>query len=94
MGYNSLDDSFIETMGMVRSQYCLEVGTKLAEVRSKRSELQERELAAEHEFNRIDIRAFQDGIMVHDFVVPTVGGVIAAREPIMRIVLSTDSLLV
>ena len=54
-----------------------EVGKDLAEIRPKISELVERKVAAEDQLKRIDIRAPQDGRVLH-LEVHTVGGVVAA----------------
>ena len=70
-----------------------EVGKDLAETRAKVSELIERKVAAEDQLKRIDIRAPQDGI-VKQLTVHTVGGVIAAGDPIMLIVPDADALTV
>ena len=70
-----------------------EVGKELAEIRAKKSELVEKRVTAEDQLKRIDIRAPQDGA-VHQLTLHTVGGVIAAGEPIMLIVPANDSLVV
>jgi HlyD family secretion protein len=71
-----------------------EVGRELADIRAKVSELAERQVAADDQLKRIDIRAPQDGF-VHQLTVFTVGGVISAQgEPIMLIVPETDALTV
>jgi len=70
-----------------------EVGKELAETRSKVSEFVERKIAAEDQLKRIDIRAPQNGI-VKQLSVHTIGGVIAAGEPIMLIVPDADTLTV
>ena len=70
-----------------------EVGRELREVEAKTGELVERRVAAEEQLKRIDIRAPQDGT-VHQSAVHTVGGVIAAADPIMLIVPDADSLVV
>jgi HlyD family secretion protein len=68
-----------------------EVSTELREVQAKIAELVERQVAAEDQLKRIDIRAPQDGI-VHQSIVHTVGGVIAAGDPLMLIVPESDDL--
>ena len=70
-----------------------EVGKELAETRSKVSEFVERKIAAEDQLKRINIRAPQNGI-VKQLSVHTIGGVIAAGEPIMLIVPDADTLTV
>jgi HlyD family secretion protein len=66
---------------------------ELAEIRSKTSELVEKNVTAQDQLKRIDIRSPQDGI-VHQLAVHTVGGVINAGEPIMLIVPQADMLIV
>jgi HlyD family secretion protein len=71
-----------------------EVTKELAEIRSKRAELAERQVAAEDQLRRTDIRAPQDGV-VHQLSVHTVGGVITPQgDPIMLIVPEADALVV
>jgi HlyD family secretion protein len=70
-----------------------EVAKELAEIRGKTAELVERQIAAEDQLKRIDIRSPQDGI-VHQLAVHTVGGVINAGEPLMLIVPEGDELTV
>lgn len=70
-----------------------EVGKDLAETRAKVSELVERKVAAEDQLKRTVIRAPQSGI-VKQLAVHTVGGVIAAGDPIMLIVPDADALTV
>ncbi len=69
------------------------VGDELADVRAKISELVEREVAAEDELKRIDIRAPQGGT-IHELAVHTLGGVIKAGDVIMEIVPDEDHLSV
>ncbi len=71
----------------------VDVGKDLAEIRSKKSELVERRVAAEDQLKRIDLIAPQDG-KVFQRTVHTVGGVIQAGEPVMLIVPDADSLIV
>jgi HlyD family secretion protein len=68
-----------------------EVGKELAEVRGKLSELVEKQVGAEDQLKRVDIRAPQDGA-VHQMTVHTVGGVITPSEPLMLIVPRADAL--
>jgi HlyD family secretion protein len=70
-----------------------EVAKELAEIRGKTAELVERQVAAEDQLKRIDIRAPQSG-MVHQLAVHTVGGVINPSEPLMLIVPEGDELTV
>jgi HlyD family secretion protein len=69
-----------------------EVGKDLADTSAKLSEYVERKVTAEDQLKRVDIRAPQDGI-VHQLSVHTVGGVVAAGEPIMLIVPTADHLI-
>lgn len=62
-----------------------EVGSELREVQAQIGEYTERRVAAEDELRRIDIVAPQSGT-VHQLAVHTVGGVVAAADPIMLIV--------
>ena len=66
---------------------------ELREVEGRIAELSERRLAADDQLKRIEIRSPQAGI-VHDLNVHTVGGVIAAGEPIMQIVPTGDQLAI
>lgn len=68
-----------------------QVGKDLREVEAKIGELVERKIAAEDQLKRVDIRAPQTG-QVHELSVHTIGGVIAAGEPIMLIVPDGDKL--
>ena len=70
-----------------------EVGKDLAETRTKVSEFVERKVAAEDQLKRVDIRAPQNGI-VQQLTVHTIGGVVAAGDPIMLIVPDTEALTV
>jgi HlyD family secretion protein len=70
-----------------------EVGKELSEIRGKSSELRERQIAAEDQLKRIDLRAPQDGF-VHQLTVHTVGGVVTAGEPVMLIVPDNEALIV
>lgn len=70
-----------------------EVAAELREVQARIAELVERRVAAEDQLRRIDIRSPQDGI-VHQLMIHTIGGVIAAGEPIMMIVPVSDELTV
>ncbi|HEY4136574.1 MAG TPA: HlyD family type I secretion periplasmic adaptor subunit [Alphaproteobacteria bacterium] len=70
-----------------------EVGKDLAEIRGKTSELIERQVAAEDQLKRIDIRSPQEGV-VHQLAAHTVGGVIPPGTPIMLIVPEGDALAI
>ena len=69
----------------------MEVGKDIAEIRGKKSELNERRIAAEDQLKRIDIVAPQDG-RVFQRNVHTIGGVIQAGEALMLIVPDADAL--
>ena len=70
-----------------------EVGKELRDTDAKIDEFSERKIAAEDQLKRVEIRAPQDG-RVHQLAVHTVGGVIAAGDPIMLIVPDADALIV
>ena len=70
-----------------------DVAKDMREVDAKFGEFVERKVAAEDQLKRIDIRAPQDGTVLESKV-HTVGGVIAAGDPIMLIVPDSDNLLV
>ena len=70
-----------------------DVAKELRETDSKIGEYVERKITAEDQLKRTDIRAPQDGI-VFQSTANTVGGVIAAGDPIMLIVPKSDNLLV
>jgi HlyD family secretion protein len=63
----------------------------LKEAEARINELVERKIAAEDQMRRIDIRAPVTGI-VHQLTVHTIGGVIAAGDPIMLVVPQSDVL--
>ena len=69
------------------------VAEELSDVRAKIAELSEREIAAEDQLKRIDIRAPQTG-RVHQLAVHTIGHVITPGETIMLIVPDNDELSV
>ncbi len=68
-----------------------DLGKELADIRGKLSELHEKQIAAEDQLKRIDLRSPQDGF-VHQLTVHTVGGVITASEPVMLIVPDGEAL--
>jgi HlyD family secretion protein len=70
-----------------------EVNKELRETAEKIAELQQRRIAALDQLKRIDIRAPHDGV-VHQLAVHTVGGVIAAGDPLMLIVPEEELLVV
>jgi HlyD family secretion protein len=71
-----------------------DVAKELRETDAKIGELLERQVAAEDQLKRIDIRAPIDGV-VHQSIAHTVGGVITANgDPIMLIVPKSDKLIV
>lgn len=75
----------------IDEQFRTEVIQDLRDVQARTAELAERRVAAHDKLARIDIRAPVDGI-VHELTVNTVGGVIAAGEPLMLIVPGDDEL--
>ena len=74
-------------------EFTSDVAKELRETDSKIGEYVERKVTAEDQLKRIDIRAPQDGV-VFQSTANTVGGVIAAGDPIMLIVPEADTLLV
>jgi HlyD family secretion protein len=70
-----------------------DVANELRDIDSKIGEFVERKVTAEDQLKRTDIRAPQDGI-VFQSTANTVGGVIAAGDPIMLIVPESDKLIV
>jgi HlyD family secretion protein len=70
-----------------------DVAKELREIDGKIGEYVERKVTAEDQLKRTDIRAPQDGI-VFQSTANTVGGVIAAGDPIMLIVPESDNLMV
>ena len=70
-----------------------DVAKELREIDSKIGEYVERKITAEDQLKRTDIRAPQDGT-VFQSTANTVGGVIAAGDPIMLIVPESDNLTV
>jgi len=70
-----------------------DVAKELRDIDSKIGEFVERKVTAEDQLKRTDIRAPQDGI-VFQSTANTVGGVIAAGDPIMLIVPASDNLMV
>ena len=70
-----------------------DVAKELRETDSKIGEYVERKVTAEDQLKRTDIRAPQDGI-VFQSTANTVGGVVAAGDPMMLIVPESDNLLV
>jgi HlyD family secretion protein len=70
-----------------------DVAKELRETDSKIGEYVERKVTAEDQLKRTDIRAPQDGT-VFQSTANTVGGVVAAGDPIMLIVPESDNLLV
>jgi HlyD family secretion protein len=70
-----------------------DVAKELREADGKIGEYVERKVTAEDQLRRTDLRAPQDGI-VFQLTVNTVGGVVAAGDPVMLIVPAADNLLV
>jgi HlyD family secretion protein len=70
-----------------------EVGKDLADIRAKIAELAEKQIAAEDQLKRVDLRAPQSGT-VQQLEIHTVGGVITAGQAVMLIVPDQDKLVV
>ncbi len=70
-----------------------EVAGELREIQAKTAELVERQIAAEDQLRRIEIRAPQSG-RVHQLAVHTVGGVIGPGDVLMLVVPVADDLTV
>ncbi len=70
-----------------------EVTTELRDVEPRIAQLRERQVAAQDVLRRADIRSPISG-RVHQLTVHTVGGVVAAGEPVMMIVPGADELIV
>jgi len=68
-----------------------EAGKELADIRARMAEQREKQISAEDQLKRTDLRAPQDGF-VHQLTVHTLGGVVTAGEPIMLIVPDDDDL--
>ena len=74
-----------------RPKGCAPKSGNVADIRGKIAESVEKEVAAEDQLKRVDIRAPQSGY-VHQLSVHTVGGVVAPGEQMMLIVPSVDLL--
>ncbi|KAA2235068.1 HlyD family type I secretion periplasmic adaptor subunit [Salinarimonas soli] len=70
-----------------------EVAKELRDIQSKMVELVERQVTAEDQLKRIDVRSPQTG-RVHQLAVHTVGGVVSPGEPMMLVVPKSDELTV
>ncbi len=70
-----------------------DVGKDLAEIRAKIAELAEKQISAEDQLKRIDLRAPQSGT-VQQLDIHTVGGVVTAGQPVMLIVPDQERLVV
>lgn len=70
-----------------------EVATELRDVNARQGELQEREVTAQDQLNRIELHAPIGGL-VHQLAVHTIGGVITPSEVLMRIVPQNTDLTV
>jgi HlyD family secretion protein len=70
-----------------------EVLKELRETEAREGELIEKQVAAEDQLKRVDIRAPQAGV-IHQLTVHTVGGVVDASQPILLIVPQNDKLVV
>jgi len=77
----------------VDQEFTSDVAKELRETDSKIGEYVERKVTAEDQLRRTEIRAPQDGV-VFQTTANTVGGVVAAGDPIMLIVPESDTLLV
>ncbi len=77
----------------IDQDFASDVAKELRETDSKIGEYVERKVTAEDQLKRTDLRAPQDGV-VFQSTANTVGGVIAAGDPIMLIVPETDTRLV
>jgi HlyD family secretion protein len=69
-----------------------EIITDLRETQAKAAELMEKRIAAEIRLKRTEIRAPQSGT-IHQLAVHTLGGFVAAGEPVMFIVPQQDELI-
>ncbi len=70
-----------------------DVGKDLAEIRAKIAESAEKQIAAEDQLKRIDLKAPQSGT-VKQLEIHTIGGVVTAGQPVMLIVPDKDKLVV
>ena len=70
-----------------------DVNTELRDVQTKIAELEEKRIAAEDELKRLDIRAPRSG-RIFDLAFHTIGGVVKAGEPILKIVPTDDYLVI
>lgn len=77
----------------IQQDWRSEVAKELRETEAQTAELEERKIAAEELLRQTDIRAPQNG-RVHQLAIHTVGGVVTAGEPIMKIVPTADKLTV
>jgi HlyD family secretion protein len=77
----------------VDQEFSSDVAKELREIDGKIGEAVERKVTAEDQLKRTDLRAPQDGI-VFQSTANTVGGVIAAGDPVMMIVPEADKLSV
>jgi HlyD family secretion protein len=88
----SIDEIQLQIM-QIDQDLRTEVSKELNEVQEKINELSERQLAAEDQLQRIELRSPQDGI-VYQLAVHTVGAVVGAGDDIMLIVPERDNLAV
>jgi HlyD family secretion protein len=70
-----------------------EVANETRDIQAQISEYAERQVAAQEELRRIDIRSPQDGV-VHELTVHAPGAIIAQGAPIMMIVPVADDLII
>lgn len=87
-----IDETQLQIMSLDQTMRT-EATTTLREIEERIAELAERKNAAQDQLTRIDLRAPQSGF-VHELAVHTVGGVIAAGDPVMTIVPDRDTLVV
>jgi HlyD family secretion protein len=77
----------------IERDFTAEVARELRETEANIGKFVEREVAAEDQLRRIDLRAPQSGV-VHELAVHTVGGVITPGETLMLIVPVNDTLAI
>jgi HlyD family secretion protein len=81
------------SMLLVDEETRTEAGKDIAELRGRLAELYEKQISAEDQLMRTELKAPQAGT-VHQLEVHTVGGVISAGQPVMTIVPASDTLKV
>ncbi|WP_153772291.1 HlyD family type I secretion periplasmic adaptor subunit [Labrenzia sp. CE80] len=88
----AISEREIQTL-QIDETFRAEVLEQLQEVRSELARLAEQHIAAEDQLQRVDLRAPQTGY-VHQLAVHTIGGVVAAGQPVMLVVPREDKLIV